>query len=261
MLPPALATDLAILRLTGAAITDLGDHMVVRSPANPGHHWGNFVVVTDPGLVDAADRWVATFGRHLPEADWVAVGLPRLPSDLAAWTALGLQPELLDTLAARTLPLQTPLPRGYTVRRLQGPDWAETVERAVARNAATGQQPAAGFARYAEAAARQRRDLSERGLAAWFGAFADGVLVADLGIVNCGRAARYQDVSTDPDHRGRGLASHLLGVAARWAAAEGCTDWVIVTEATNAAGRVYRRVGFAPAPGSAEAYRHPPGQE
>ena len=53
-----------------------------------------------------------------------------------------------------------------------------------------------------------------------------------------------------------GLASHLLGVAARWAADHGCDHWVIVTEATNPAGRIYRSVGFEPGTASVQAYRH-----
>ena len=83
-------------------------------------------------------------------------------------------------------------------------------------------------------------------------------LVAELGIVNCGGSARYQSVGTDEGHRRRGLASHLLGVAARWAADTGCDRWVIVTEATNPAGAVYRRVGFEPDVGNAQAYRQEP---
>jgi GNAT superfamily N-acetyltransferase len=97
--------------------------------------------------------------------------------------------------------------------------------------------------------------LSDRDVAAFLGAFADGVLVASLGIVRCGTTARYQGVGTDAPHRRRGLASHLLGVAARWAADHGCDRWVIVTEATNPAGRVYRSVGFEPGTATIQAYR------
>src|SRR5262249_43085006 len=79
----------------------------------------------------------------------------------------------------------------------------------------------------------------------------------DLGVVCCGATARYQNVGTDAQHRRRGLASHLLGVAARWASARGCSRWVIVTEASNPAGRVYRSVGFGPAAPTVQAYRRP----
>jgi GNAT superfamily N-acetyltransferase len=103
-----------------------------------------------------------------------------------------------------------------------------------------------------------RRALSDRGIGASFGAFASDVLVADLGIVRCGRMARYQSVSTDQDHRRQGLAAHLLGVAARWSGEHDCDRWVIVTEAANPAGRVYRSVGFKPDIGNAQAFRKPP---
>ena len=86
---------------------------------------------------------------------------------------------------------------------------------------------------------------------------AGGELIADLGIVRCGTTARCQRVGTDEGHRRRGLASYLLGVAARWAADQGCGRWIIVTEATNPAGRVYRSLGFEPDSANALAYRKP----
>ncbi|MFI5100600.1 MAG: GNAT family N-acetyltransferase [Actinomycetes bacterium] len=100
--------------------------------------------------------------------------------------------------------------------------------------------------------------LFASGRAQLYVAVVGAVVVADLGIVVCGATARYQAVGTDAAHRRRGLASHLLGVAARWAAGRGCDRWVIVTEATNSAGRVYRAVGFEPDAGNAQAYRRPP---
>ncbi|MBP6526283.1 MAG: hypothetical protein KA249_12835, partial [Dermatophilaceae bacterium] len=77
--PPGWATDLAILKLSGSTIEQHADHLVVRSPHNPGCHWGNCVFVTDPDAVDDADRWVAVFTSAFPEAGWVAIGLTRMP--------------------------------------------------------------------------------------------------------------------------------------------------------------------------------------
>lgn len=75
--------------------------------------------------------------------------------------------------------------------------------------------------------------------------------------MRCGATARYQGVGTSAEHRRRGLASHLLGVAAQWSADRGCDRWVIVTEPTNPAGRVYRSLGFMPDTGAVRAYRRP----
>ena len=257
-LSPGWATDLAVLEHTGSTVEDRGDHLVVRTPGNPDFHWGNCLFVTDSGAIDEAQRWVNTFHAAFTQAGWVAIGLARLPDDAVAWRALGLELELDDVLTTRTLPLQTPLADGYTVRRLAGDDWDQSIAHALARNARTGAEDPLSYERFVRAQTNARRALSERDVGAFFGAFAQDELVADLGIVRCGTTARYQAVGTDEQHRRRGLAAHLLGVAARWAADRGCDRWVIVTEATNAAGRVYRRVGFEPDTGNAQAYRPPP---
>lgn len=256
--PPGWATDLAVLQHTGSLVEDHGDHLVVRSPHHPDFHWGNFLLVTDADRVDDARRWVSAFRAAFPDAGWVAVGLPRLPEDPQPWVAHGLGLEVDDVLTTRTLPRPAPRPHGYTVRRLGGTDWEQDLARAVAANEASDEHDPMSFERFARGQLLTRQDLSRRDLGAWFGAFADGALVADLGIVRCGRAARYQDVTTDDAHRGRGLASHLIGVAARWAADGGCDQWVIVTGADNPAGRVYRSLGFGPDAGTVEAYRAPP---
>lgn len=256
-LPPGWETDLAVLRLSGSTIDDRGDHLLVRTPDNRDFHWGNFVFVTDEKRVDDAARWVDTFRAALPEVTWTAIGLIRPPDDPDGWTEQGLDLELDEVLTTHSLPRQTPLAVGYAVRRLSGGDWAQSVARSVAENDRTREHDPESFARFARGRVDARRALSERGIAAFFGAFADEVLVADLGIVRCGTTARYQSVGTDEEHRRRGLAAHLLGVAARWSADRGCDRWVIITEATNPAGRVYRGVGFRPDTVNAQAYRAP----
>jgi GNAT superfamily N-acetyltransferase len=255
--PPGWATDLAIREHSGSTVEDRGGHLLIRTPDNPDFYWGNCLFVTDESAVDDAGRWVKTFQSAFPKATWVAIGLIRMPDDQDAWVAQGLDLERDDVLTTRTVPRQTPLPEGYVVRRLGGEDWAQSVARSVAENDRTLEEEPLSFERFATAQSQARRALSDRDRGATFGAFANDVLVADLGIVRCGTTARYQSVGTDEDHRRRGLASHLLGVAARWAADHGCDQWVIVTEATNPAGRVYRSVGFEPDIGNAQAFRKP----
>jgi GNAT superfamily N-acetyltransferase len=250
--PPGWATDLAVLELTGSTVEDRGDHLVVRTPDNPGFHWGNFVLVTDPAAGDDAERWVSTFAAEHPDATWTAVGLVTSPTDPSAWQALHMDLGIDEALTTRSCPGATALAEGYVVRQLDGDAWAQSIERAVQGNE---REDARTFRAFAEQRVAARRVLSARGDAAFFGAFAGGRLVAELGIVRCGTTARYQDVGTDAAHRRRGLARHLLGVAAGWAGERGCERWVIVAAADSDAGRLYRQAGFSPDRPSVLAYR------
>ena len=49
--PLSWHTDLAVLAASGSWVEEHADHLVVRTPANPSYHWGNFVLVTDPTAV------------------------------------------------------------------------------------------------------------------------------------------------------------------------------------------------------------------
>lgn len=258
-LPLGLATDIAVLELMGSAVEDRDDHLVVRTPDNPLFHWGNCIFVTDPDTVDDVDRWVDTFRVAVPEADWLAIGLSRMPTDPPKWTERGIALELDDVLAAATLPVQTAVPAGYTVRPLAGDgDWEQFVGRDLALNEESGQYEQQSHERFARARARAYRALAQQDNAFFVGAFAGDTMVGELGIVRCGDKARYQTVATDPAHRGRGICSHLLGRAGAWAAQQGCLSFVIVTGATNPAGRVYRRAGFELVAPIVSAYRPPP---
>jgi len=258
-LPPGWETDLAVLGHIGSTIEDRGDHLVVSTPANPDFHWGNCIFVLDEAGVADAQRWVTAFEAAHPWAPWRSIGLIRPPEDVRAWTALGVEVEGDDVLTTGEVPRQTPLADGYVVRRIEGDDWEQVIAAEVLDNERTGAYDPAEHERYARTQTGLRRRLSEQDVLAFFGAFHGSSLVSNLGIVRCGTTARYQAVGTDEAHRRRGLAAHLLGVAARWSADHGCDRWVIVTEPDNPAGRVYRSVGFSADVGNARAYRAPAG--
>nr|WP_279672439.1 GNAT family N-acetyltransferase [Flexivirga meconopsidis] len=156
------------------------------------------------------------------------------------------------------MPEQRPLADGYTARALSGDaDWEQVIRNGLAENAVTGEYDPVTHERYLRDLVRDRRALVGAGHACFFGAFYGDALVSDLGIVILGDTARYQSVGTDAGHRRRGLAGHLLGRAARWAADRGAREWVVVTESTNDAGRLYRSVGLTEHTLEVCAYRAP----
>jgi GNAT superfamily N-acetyltransferase len=254
-LPLSWHTDLAVLRLEGSTIDERPDHLVVRTPENPIYYWGNFVLVTDPGRVDEAKHWLEVFEAEHPDAAHRSIGLVRQPTDAEAWTSVDLDLQHDDVLVAETCPARTPVPQGYLVKQIADTiEWEQSSGLRIA-------EFAGGDAREAEHERRRtasRRALSEQDRLAWFGAFHGDRLVAELGIVDCGEGvARYQSVVTGAEHRRQGLAGHLLGVAAEWAADHGARRWVIVADAGSDAGRLYRSRGFQPAESGARAERRP----
>lgn len=239
-------TDLEILKHSGSSIEELDDFLVIRTPHNPDYHWGNFILVTNKELGSDSGKWLKIFKANFPDAKWLAIGLPEYPKSIENWSSTGAEIERMDVLKAKVRPDAPEIGTGYTSRKLSGEDWDLLLAREISENLKSGDHDAKSFERFITKSIENHIELSERGLAAWFGAFHEKDLVADLGIVICGETARYQSVQTDASHRNKGLASHLLGQAAIWAGTKGCKSWVIVTESTNAAGRVYRRAGFVP---------------
>lgn len=258
MLTLGTLTDVAVLTLGGSHVEDLGDHVVVSTPANPSFHWGNFFIVLEPAA--DPDRWLPRFQERFPAADHRCFVLPDRSCD-DAWICAGLEVSDEDALSSLTPPSRTPTPHGYDVRPIQGSDWEAYVAAELLDNQRTGRRDPALFNPYVRAQAATRERLSRQGVAHFLGAFIGNVATASLGIVLCppiqghSGLARFQHVQTDADHRRRGLARHLLGEAGRWAAAAGATEFVIVAEHGSDASRLYQSAGFVEVSGSHQAER------
>jgi ribosomal protein S18 acetylase RimI-like enzyme len=239
-------TDLAILALSGSQIEQHPTYVVVRTPDNPGYRWGNFVLLRraplrrDLGLVEEL------FTRELPGIGHRAFGVDSPDgrvSELAAFAEAGYAVEASVVLTA-TRVLPPPRPNTRTAfRPLSGDDdWAQRVSLDVACH----DGGAIGFDDFTRLKATAERRLTEAGHSAWYGAFDDGRLVATMGIVRAGnRVARFQEVQTHPEARGRGVGGSLVHAAGTDAFQRlGATTLVTVADPDYHAIRLYRSVGF-----------------
>jgi GNAT superfamily N-acetyltransferase len=127
-------------------------------------------------------------------------------------------------------------------RTLEGDaDWRQSSELAAAIYAG---EPG-GDAEFVAARLAAQRALTEAGHGAWFAAFLDGTLVAQLGLItDRSGLARYQNVETHPAARRRGLAGTLVWHAGATALTGAASTLVMVADPEDAAIRVYRSVGF-----------------
>lgn len=242
-------TDLALLRPGGSRIEDRGDHLVVTSPHNPTFWWGNYLLLEHVPAEPDADRWLARFAAEHPRAQHVALGFDGTAGrveHLAAFAARGLRTEAATVMTASSVH-EPPRPcREAAYRHLvSDEDWAQSIELRMECDKDEDYGDAEHRV-FVEAKTATNRALVQAGHARWYGAFLDGALVSQLGIVVAGQGlARFQSVETHPDVRGRGLAGTLVHHASREALAElGAQTLVMVADPDYLAIRVYRSVGF-----------------
>lgn len=238
-------TDLALRVLEGAEVTDRGDHLVIRTPDNPGFWWGNFILLGGMPRPGTAGAWLARFADEFPAARYVALGVDtadgevEIPDD---FLAAGLEPQRELVLTAVDV-RPPPYPNTEAeIRPLRSDaDWRQSADLSIR---CLGDGEPGG---YLERRAAVRRRLTQAGIGAWFGAFMGGLLLAQLGLFDAGGGyARYQHVQTDPKARRRGLAGTLVWYAGRHGREVlGAGTLVIVADPADVAIRVYRACGFA----------------
>lgn len=261
MEPSSLAwrTDLALLACSGSSVTDRGDHLVVRTPGNPGYYWGNFLLLAEAPSAERLPDWVAAFERELPDARHRAFGVDGragTAADLAALTALGYDAEVSTVMSTAAVhPPARPNPEAEIRPLVSDEDWAQQVALARAGEEDELTVP------FATSKALAHRRLTEQGRGQWFGAFLDGRLVSSLGLFVASEGlARFQDVKTHPDARGRGLCGTLVHAAGRHGFDDlGVDTLVMVADPDYLAIRVYRSVGFAGTETQLQAILRPPG--
>ena len=241
-------TDVALRVLEGGEVADRGDYLVVRTAGNPDYWWGNFLLLTawpEPG---SGDRWLARFAAEFPLARHIALGVGAaqapgqddrpVPAEFLAARLVPQRDTVLTCAAVGPPPHQN---AAAEIRRLESDaDWQQSVELSAR---CFGPSETGDYVGRRTAA---RRRLTQAGRGAWFGAFAGGRLLAQLGLFDAGDGyARYQHVETDPQARRQGLAGTLVWHAGRYGREVlGAATLVIVADPADVAIRVYRACGF-----------------
>lgn len=246
ILSRAWQTDLALLESSGSLIEQHGTYLVVRTPGNPGYHWGNFVLLRRTPMRRDLPAWEQVFAAALPDATHFAFGVDDPEGDLRSLRPFADAGYRLEVSAVMTAGVVTP-PRHVStqaeIRQLKtGADWEQRVTLSIEADGDSSRAYRDFLVRKAAA----ERAMSEAGRGEWFGAFLEGEMVAGLGIFTAGAGvARFQEVVTHPRHRERGFAGTLVFRAGQHALADlGATTLVIVADPGHPAYRVYEGVGF-----------------
>jgi GNAT superfamily N-acetyltransferase len=239
-------TDLMLRVREGSELADHGSYMVVRTPANPGFWWGNFILLAAPPLPGETTAWVSRFSAEFPGAGHMAFGIDVTDErgiEVSDFLAAGFQLDVSAVMTASALHDPAHPNRVARYRRLDGDDdWSQSL----ALNMACNSDGSADERVFCERRTAEARRLSATGSGSWFGAFGDGRLLAQLGLFRAGAGlARFQNVETHPVARRQGLAGTLVSHAGRYGIDElGAGTLVLVADVGSAAARLYHSVGF-----------------
>ncbi|MGH2914375.1 MAG: GNAT family N-acetyltransferase [Solirubrobacteraceae bacterium] len=264
------ATDIDVLPRS-RVVERRDGFLVVRSPSNPTHWWGNMLIFDAPPEAGDGERWERLFADEF-------AGQPASDRRTFAWDrtdgALGAAP---DELAARGYELErtaglvaaaaeiAPHPRAnreVSVRALatdgDEPLWEQVVELHVA-----GRQPGEDEHEQRIFERRRQTDLRElfaAGRGSWYVALDGDQVVGSCGVVVTGGRGRFQTVVTATAHRRRGICTRLVADAARRAAATyGAQALVIAADLDYHALGIYESLGFTRAEQVTGAVRRPSG--
>ena len=251
------ATDVDVLPADRIAEQHDG-YVLVRSPSNPSHYWGNFLVFPEPpGYGDGA-RWEEAFDAEFRDESAVrhrafawdlgdgsigraAVEFVARDYKLEQHAGLIATPDRIWPHAREN--------RDVQIRALvPGPGadeelWSAVTELHVAaRDEGFDEE---SFRTFRRCRMHDLRVLLAAGRGAWYVALADGEVVGSCGVVVTGGRGRFQDVDTAEPHRRRGICSRLVVEAAHRAAEDyGADRLVIAADPDYHALGLYESLGF-----------------
>jgi ribosomal protein S18 acetylase RimI-like enzyme len=252
------ATDIDVL-VPERVVERHDGYLVVRTPSNPTHYWGNLLLFDDPPAAGDRTRWEAAFAREFaaqPETRHHTFCWDRTDDDVGAarteFAPAGYALEVTVGLVARPDQIRAHprANREVAVRPLDpaGDDdlWDEVVEMQVAGRDAEDHAEES-YRAFSRRRLDDLRRLFAAGRGAWYVAQLDGEMVGSCGVVVTEGRGRFQSVDTALAYRRRGICSRLIVEAAHHAAATyGARRFVIAADAEYHALGIYESLGFAP---------------
>ncbi|HPH66554.1 MAG TPA: GNAT family N-acetyltransferase [Kofleriaceae bacterium] len=252
----ALQTELGLWSTRGNIVQRPG-YIVVRTPSDYGYFFGNLLLLAQAPTAADVPLWQARFAEEfagLPVRHvtlWWDQGTLTTDAEQAL-VQHGFTIERVSVMSQPTRVMTARTVDGITLQELTAAQAEQLADLGLQIN----QRHDEAFTLFHQRRARWQKQLITRGLARFWGAFADGKLVASLGMFYHNGLARFQDVQTAATFRRRGIASALLCAAMDASTAARAQTAIIHAEPGDAA-RLYESLGFAHVATAETACRYP----
>ena len=253
------STMLNILSFNSEVI-DRDEYIVIKTPSNPHHHWGNFLMFPSSPIDGDFEFWRKLFTREFGHSALIrhmAFAWDSTEDEagiIEPFIEAGYTFELDDVFTAVQLHLPPNYNSEITIRQIvNDEDWEKICKL---RIYCDGKEEDNDYVEFVQKRMQAFRKISEMGLGAWFGAFIAATsvsasggkdkLVADVGLyTGGGTLGRFRLPETHPGHRKKGICGTLLFHTSEYGFNEmGFEKLVIVADRAYHAGKAYRSVGF-----------------
>ena len=252
-------TNMIFARNDGEII-ERESYIVIKTLSNPTFHWGNYLIFKHAPKEGDFINWVNIFQKEFSH-------YKKFDHYVFTWDDLQ-EPKSLEYLShnftlEKSVSLSTAIlnpPKHYNkevvIRTLESQDDLDQADelQVLTRDPKYTYED---YKAYNLGQSRSYRKLISAKRGSRFGAFIGEHLVADLGIYFEGELARYQNVVTHPDFRGRGICGTLVYESGSYALKNwGVTQLAMEADPDYIAARIYESVGFAPVENSYALYWH-----
>lgn len=233
-------------------VKDYKDYLVVKTPLNPGFMFGNLLLFYKAPTTGTLEKWKTLFKKEfqdLPEVKHITFlwdSPSEGPGDTSELSAAGFKVDFSIVLTAQSVHQPVKFNSEMEVRKIEtDKEWKDVTEAQILSK--SNEYDEKSYRLFKESQMNRYREMSIQGLGNWFGAFANGQLVGDLGLFRENDVGRFQSVETHPDYRRQGICGTLVYESAKFGFnSMNLKELVMVADENYHAAKIYESVGFKP---------------
>lgn len=239
-------TNLIFSRFSGT-VTDKGSYTVIKTPSNPGYHWGNYIIFDRPPREGDLQQWLQIFDSEFDNSrvsQHYLFAWENIKGEYQEFLNAGFEADAASVLTTKILNPPLNENNKIQIRKIStDKEWAQVLE--LQTLCADPKHINDYYHEFKAKLTAQYRKMSEANLGNWFGAFIGDKLVGDLGIFHENGIGRYQNVGTHPDFRKQGICGTLVYQAGLIALRDYKIQFLVMeADPDYHAARIYESVGF-----------------
>ncbi len=245
----AIQTNL-ILEREFCTIEEKDQYIAVRTPSRPDYFWGNFIIMKNLPSKNSDNEWIKIFEREIGSSDktgYMAITCDDIECDpnlYRPFKELGFNIMISKVLTAKEIIRPEKFNQNIEVKPIIDSQWHELIDVHFTPDWGYGTDEQQR--KFLQDELQSFKKIVEKGIGQRYGAYLEGVLIADLGVYWHEKDVRFNNVSTHRNHRRRGACSTLVYTVSKlMLEKENITTLIMQADEDYHAATIYESIGFS----------------